>query len=110
MTASDLTADLPAPRDDEPASLRNDIAAELRDHLECALRREELKSPSEPCGSAPRSEGFDRPPDRGCRGSGDRATSAYQRVLERFGNPRTVARKLWLDAMQEQIMSQRITA
>jgi hypothetical protein len=114
MIHSDLTADLPAPRDDEPASLRNDIVDELRDHLECALRREQLKTESEPWGSAPRSEADSscgRSPDRATDGGADpRRSRAFQRVLERFGNPRAVARKLWWDAMQERIMAQRFTA
>jgi len=118
MTASDLTADLPAPRDDEPASLRNDIADELRDHLECALRREELKTPSEPWGSAPRSEaqmgvaGVERSsPPASAETAAEYGTSrsSYERVLERFGNPRAVARKLWLDAMRKKIMGQRVS-
>lgn len=110
MSPSDLSADLPAPRDDEPASLRNDIADELRDHLECATRREELSSHREPWGSAPRPDpenisnadaSFGRSPDR--------ATPAYQRALANFGNPRAVARKLWFDAMREKLMGQRLS-
>ena len=77
-----LTADLPAPRDDEPDSLRDDILAELADHLACAYRRELLR--------------------------GADAATARQRVLERFGDPAAVARRLWLDAMRGKIMSQRI--
>jgi hypothetical protein len=115
MTPSDLTADLPAPRDDEPASLRQDIADELADHLACAVRREELRENSEPWGSAPRNE-----VDSSCGRSPDRATGTndgtaeprrlptYQRVLARFGDPRAIARKLWWDAMRENIMGQRI--
>jgi hypothetical protein len=121
MPPSDLTADLPAPRDDEPASLRDDIADELRDHLECAVRREELNSRSEPLGSAPRPDAGNtsssgRSPDRAthdgapsCGRSPDRATPAYQRVLAKFGNPRAVARKLWFDAMRETLMGQRLS-
>src|SRR5262245_19453914 len=88
----DLTADLPAPRDDELASLRQDIIDELRDHLECALVRE-LHSPG----------------SRGCISAEQTTSDApWYRVLARFGNPSTIARRLWCDAMQEKIMSQRL--
>ncbi len=88
----DLTADLPAPRDDEPESLRQDIVDELRDHLACAFVRE-LHTPS----------------SRGCI-SADQTTqdTVQQRVLARFGNPASIARRLWWDAQQEKIMSQRL--
>ena len=33
---------------------------------------------------------------------------AKQRVLNQFGDPIKIARQLWLDAMKEKIMSQRI--
>ena len=33
---------------------------------------------------------------------------ARQRVLERFGDPAAVARRLWLDAMKGKIMAQRV--
>jgi len=90
----DLTADLPPPRDDEPASLRQDIVDELADHLECALRRELLASGRpEPCETASGDSSF-RP--------------EWQRVLTRFGNPAAIARRLWLDAMKEKLMAQRI--
>src|SRR5262249_21309026 len=36
------------------------------------------------------------------------AATARKRVLERFGDPAAVARRLWLDAMKGRIMSQRI--
>ena len=89
-----ISAELPAPRDDEPASLRQDIVDELRDHLECALVRE-LHTPN----------------SRGCI-SADQTTpdAARHRVLARFGNPASLARRLWWDSMKETIMSQRITA
>ena len=77
-----LSADLPAPRDDEPGSLRDDILDELADHLSCAYRRELLR------GADPE--------------------MAKQRVLDRFGDPAPVARRLWLDAMKGKLMSQRI--
>jgi hypothetical protein len=76
-----LSADLPAPRDDEPARLRDDILDELIDHLACAYNRELLR--------------------------GSNATEARQRVLDRFGDPAAVARRLWLDAMGGKIMAQR---
>src|SRR5271165_7509364 len=77
-----LSAELPAPRDDEPGGLRDDILDELADHLACAYRRELLR--------------------------GADAATAHQRVLDRFGDPAAVARRLWLDAMKGKIMSQRI--
>jgi hypothetical protein len=77
-----LSADLPSPRDDEPASLRDDIVDELADHLACMYRRELLR--------------------------GADAIAAKARVLEQFGDPVAVARRLWFDAMKGKIMSQRI--
>jgi hypothetical protein len=77
-----LTALLPEPRDDEPASLRQDILDELADHLACAYRRELLR------GADP--------------------ALAPQRVLERFGDPAAMARRLWFDAMRDKIMAQRM--
>ncbi|OYW22110.1 MAG: hypothetical protein B7Z55_05025 [Planctomycetales bacterium 12-60-4] len=78
----DLLADLPPPREDEPSSLRQDIADELGDHLACAFHRELVKS-------------------------GD-AETAHQRVLNRFGDPQRVALQLWLQAMWSRIMLKRI--
>lgn len=78
-----LADDLPAPRDDEPSSLRQDIADELADHLSSAFNRELHLTRDE--------------------------TTAKEKVLDRFGDPRKIARKLWLDAMQEKLMSQRMT-
>jgi hypothetical protein len=77
-----LSADLPAPRDDETESLREDILAEIQDHLRCAYRRELLR-------------GVDR-------------TTAKQRALDQFGDPAAMARRLWLDAMRGRIMSRRV--
>ena len=74
--------DFPPRRDDEPSSLRQDIIDELSDHFACALNRELLKNPDEQI--------------------------AKQRVLSQFGDPIKIARQLWLDAMKEKIMSQRI--
>ena len=73
----------PEPRPDEPARLRQDITDELADHLACALDRQRPLSADD--------------------------TAAKEAVLARFGNPQTIARRLWFDAMQEKIMSQRIT-
>jgi hypothetical protein len=74
---------LPAPRDDEPASLRQNILDELADHLDCALARELSKNitPEE----------------------------AIANVKRRFGEPRDLARRLWVDAMKDTIMSKRLT-
>jgi hypothetical protein len=91
FASDDMTAELPAPRDDEPESLRRDIVDELRDHLQCAFHRELHLS-------------------RGCTSADEARNGAEQRVLTRFGNPAAVARRLWWDALKEKIMSQRITA
>ena len=77
-----LFALLPPLRDDEPASLRQDILEELADHLTCTYHREILRGTDE--------------------------SVARQRVLERFGDPAAVARRLWLDAMKSKIMAQRV--
>ncbi|WP_339685589.1 hypothetical protein [Gimesia maris] len=74
--------DFPPERDDEPSSLRQDIIDELSDHFACALNRELLKNPDE--------------------------CLAKQRVIQNFGDPIKIARQLWLDAIKEKIMSQRI--
>ncbi|QDT29072.1 DUF1700 domain-containing protein [Gimesia panareensis] len=74
--------DFPPRRDDEPSSLRQDIIDELSDHFVCALNRELHKNPDEQV--------------------------AKRRVLEQFGDPIKIARQLWLDAMKEKMMSQRI--
>jgi len=78
----DIADNLPAPRDDEPASLRQDIADELADHLQSSFTRELHFTPEE--------------------------ASAKHNVLDRFGDPRRVARQLWFDAMKEKLMSQRL--
>jgi hypothetical protein len=77
-----LSAELPPSRDGEPPSLRDDIVDELADHLACAYKRELLR--------------------------GTPANVAHTRVLEQFGNPAAVARRLWFDAMKGKIMTQRI--
>ena len=83
MTWPELSIeDFPPRRDDEPSSLRQDIIDELSDHFVCALNRELLKNPDEQV--------------------------ARQRVLNQFGDPIKIARQLWLEAMKEKIMSQRI--
>ncbi|MDB5343676.1 MAG: hypothetical protein JWP89_2053 [Schlesneria sp.] len=83
LETDEITKSLPPPRDDEPASLRQDIVDEIRDHMQCSLRRELLV------------------------GRGDE-TQARQRVLDRFGNPHVVARRLWFQAMWSKIMTQRL--
>jgi|GEM_PF-4893676 hypothetical protein len=83
LPADEITKSLPPERDDEPPSLRQDIVDEILDHLQCGLRRELLVNGS------------------------DEAT-AKQRVLNKFGDPRQVARKLWFQAMWSKIMTQRL--
>ena len=73
---------LPPARDDEPPTLRQDILDELGDHLTCAYNRELLH--------------------------GANSGLASQRVLEQFGDPAAVARRLWFDAMKGRIMAQRV--
>lgn len=82
MDERELAAELPAPRDDDPPSLRQDILDELADHLHCAMTRELLR-------------GADR-------------ETARDRVIKRFGNPADVARRLWLQATWRKIMIQRL--
>lgn len=82
MRPLDLLADLPDPHDDEPPSLRADIADELADHLHCAHRREVLKDADD--------------------------QAARQRVLDRFGDPIQLARRLWWQAMWSRVMKQRV--
>src|SRR5262245_9600261 len=77
-----LSALLPAPRGDEPAGLRQDILDELGDHLRCAFNRELIR--------------------------GNEPEAAGARVLEQFGDPAAVARRLWLDAMKGKIVAQRV--
>jgi len=72
----------PEPRDGEPPNLRGDIADELNDHLACAMQRE-LRRTDDP--AAPE-----------------------HAVLDRFGDPKRIARRLWWDAMKEQVMKDRI--
>jgi hypothetical protein len=77
-----LSAEMPAPRDDEPAGLRRDILDELADHLACSYNRELLR--------------------------GANPGEARRRAIERFGDPAAVARRLWLDAMRGKIMAHRV--
>ena len=84
MFPLDLLAELPEPRDDEPSSLRIDIADEVADHLQCAFRREVLKD-------------------------GVRA-AAQRRARDRVGDPKKLARRLWRQAMWSRIMRQRIVS
>jgi hypothetical protein len=77
-----VSAELPPARDDEPDSLRQDIADELGDHLLCAYKRELL---------------------RGAEPGAARAS-----VLSKFGDPAVLGRRLWIDAMRGKIMVQRI--
>jgi hypothetical protein len=81
-TRETLSAKLPPTRQDEPAQLRQDILDELSDHLICACNREILR--------------------------GVESSAAHRRVLERFGDPAALARRLWLDAMRGKIMTQRV--
>jgi len=76
-----LSSDLPPPRGDEPANLRQDIADELADHLTSSAAVERA------------------------RGADD--ATARQAALDRFGDPTAVARQLWLEAMKGPIMRQR---
>ena len=69
----------PSPHRAEPGSLRQDIIDELADHLALAAEDEVVKHGRSPQG-------------------------AWQRAIERFGNPDSVARKLWWDAMREKVM------
>jgi hypothetical protein len=83
----DISARLPAPRDDEPHELRGDIADELADHLACSMGRERLRDDQQ-------------------RGRSEE--ELFGEVIDRFGDPREVARRLWWDAMKEKIMAQRL--
>jgi hypothetical protein len=73
---------LPPPRGDEPGGLRQDIADELADHFDCALRREQLRLADE--------------------------DAAHDAALKKFGDPKLLAYRLWFDAMKESIMKDRV--
>jgi hypothetical protein len=83
FSPEELASPLPEPRPDEPANLRQDILDELADHLNCAVRREQLRGCTEP-------------------------NEIRRRVMARFGDPLRIAQRLWFDAMREKIMSQRL--
>lgn len=88
MLDPELSAKLPPPHDEEPASLRSDILDELQDHLDCAVQRERR-----------RLEVRGQPADQ---------FTIWRAVIERFGDPPAVARRLWFDAMKGKLMSQRV--
>jgi len=74
---------LPPQHHREPGSLRRDIVDELADHLACAADRETE--------------------------AGDEEDETIRtRVLNQFGDPATVARSLWWDAMKENVMRDRV--
>ena len=87
MSTPDLSAKLPPPHDEEPAQLRSDILDELQDHLTCATDRERR-----------RLELSEQPAD---------SATIWQSVIERFGDPSALARRLWFDAMKGRLMAQR---
>ncbi len=70
----------PARHPREPGGLRQDILDEIADHLACAAEREEERQENED------------------------EEAVWDRVLERFGNPEAIARKLWWDQMWEAVM------
>ncbi len=80
---NELTAKLPRRNDAEPPGLREQIVAELRDHLECDFRREMITAENE--------------------------QAAWQRVHNKFGNPAEVALRLWLDAMKGKLLMQKLS-
>src|SRR6476620_5570808 len=77
-----ITESFPPPHEREPSNLRADIRDELADHLECATRRELLKTRDE--------------------------ATAQQAALERFGDPKSIACRLWWDGMKGRIMKDRL--
>ncbi len=70
----------PARHPREPGGLRQDILDEIADHLACAAEREQERQENE------------------------NEEAVWSRVLERFGNPDAIARKLWWDKMWEAVM------
>ncbi len=89
MPYDEIAADLPPPADDEPASLRQDLLDELADHLACAMAREtQLEQVVRQ----------------------DPGSTAWSRVVARFGDPRAVMFRLWRDAMWERLMMQRVVS
>jgi len=83
LPQDDVLGRLPEPFEEEPESLRQDIADELQDHLLSSLGQELQRTPEE--------------------------KQAKQNVLNRFGDVRKIARQLWFDWMKGKIMTQRIT-
>ena len=81
--AAALEAALPPPADDDPPGLRAAIADELADHLACAAAREAA--------------------------AGRPAAETAARVLDRFGDPRRLAVRLFLDATKGSRLMQRFT-
>ena len=73
----------PSPDEREPAELRGDIADELSDHLTCIFDEERSQKEID-------------------------ESAAHSRALERFGNPKRLAYRLWWEAMKEKIMKDRI--
>ncbi len=77
-----LLARLPRRGDDEPPTLRKDLLDEVRDYLQSAWEEQQRQTPD--------------------------PHEAWQLVLQRFGDPAKLVRKLWFDALKEQIMSRRL--
>lgn len=77
-----ITEGLPPPHESEPSNLRRDIVDELADHLAMAMQRELRRNEDEHV--------------------------ARRAVLNRFGDPSALARRLWWDAMKETIMRDRL--
>lgn len=90
FSPDELASDLPHRQESEPENLRQDILDELADHLACAQQRELQRMA---CGG---------------QVPGNAEQEIKQRVIERFGDPVQVARRLWWDAMWEQVMNQRV--
>lgn len=78
----ELRRAMPGPHEREPRSLRRDIEDELADHLACSIERERARGLGEP--------------------------QARAAAIERFGNPGRIARKLWMQAMKEHVMRDRL--
>jgi len=76
----DSEAAFPAKHPREPQGLRQDILDEIADHLACATEREHEQDET-----------------------GDEET-VWRRVLDKFGDPDSVARRLWWDQMRETVM------
>lgn len=83
MPREEVLGGLPGPLEEEPESLRKDIADELQDHLLSSLAQERQRTVD--------------------------VELAEQNVLDRFGDVRQVARRLWFDWMKGKIMTQRLT-